>query len=61
MHELQAERDIAAGWVSEGRRPDNSAQIKAANDANDKIDEYNSNLKDGPAEEDPVASRSPAT
>jgi hypothetical protein len=41
VHELQAERDIAAGWVSEGRRPDNSAQIKAASDANVKIADYN--------------------
>jgi signal transduction histidine kinase len=36
-HELQAERDIAAGWVAEGRPPDNSAKIKAITDANDKI------------------------
>ena len=33
VHELQAERDIAAGWVAEGRRPDNSAEIKAVTDA----------------------------
>ena len=37
VHELQAERDIAAGWVSEGRRPDNSAAIKDATDKNTKI------------------------
>ena len=37
VHELQAERDIAAGWVAEGRRPDNSAEIKAVTDYNDKI------------------------
>jgi len=37
VHELQAERDIAAGWVSEGRRPDNSAKIKEVTDQNTKI------------------------
>jgi signal transduction histidine kinase len=30
VHELQAERDIAAGWVAEGRRPDNQREIDAA-------------------------------
>ncbi len=29
VHELQAERDIAAGWVAEGRRPSNQKQIDA--------------------------------
>ena len=29
VHELQAERDIAAGWVSEGRRPSNQSQLDA--------------------------------
>src|SRR6185312_3087292 len=54
VHELQAERDIAAGWVAEGRRPDNSADIKAANDTNDKINVYNSNLKAGQKKKNPV-------
>jgi len=44
VHELQAERDIAAGWVGEGRRPDNSAQIKAITDANDKIQAENAKI-----------------
>jgi len=44
VHELQAERDIAAGWVGEGRRPDNSAQIKTITDANDKIQAENAKI-----------------
>ena len=56
-HELQAERDIAAGWIGEGRRPDNSAQIKLITEANDKIQAENAKSgSDKPLKPVPLAS-----
>ncbi|HEX8927863.1 MAG TPA: nitrate- and nitrite sensing domain-containing protein, partial [Actinomycetota bacterium] len=52
VQELQAERDIAAGWVAEGRRPSNQAAIDKVNAENVKIEAANAKLP--PAQDKPL-------
>ena len=51
VHELQAERDIAAGWIGEGRRPNNQAAIDKVNAENEQITKQNENRPPG---QDPI-------